>query len=171
MPRLRLSEGLRDRLKEPLGELIHGPPESSIARLREIIGSNKPSKTICVGDFVSRLLVESSFPVDLFIVDNKTMRQETEGFQPKTNYIVRTVNPAGTIEMAAWAAVGEALKKPHSVLMVEGEEDLLTLAAVVLAPLNSLVIYGQPDVGMVAVRADKAKKSETEAIVAQMEQE
>jgi uncharacterized protein (UPF0218 family) len=132
---------------------------------------SKPSKTICVGDFVSRLLAESSIPVDLFIVDSRTMRQRAEDFQPKASNIIRTTNPAGTIEMAAWAAVSEALKKPHSLVMVEGEEDLLTLAVVVLAPLNSLVVYGQPDEGMVAVRVDRTKKTEIEAVVAQMKQE
>jgi uncharacterized protein (UPF0218 family) len=166
--RLRLPETARARLKTPLGELIQGPPENSITRLKQILKSEKISKIICVGDFVSRLLVESSVPVDLAIVDNKMMREDAETFQSDCEYVFRVVNPAGTLEMAAWAAVREALEKPRSVLVVDGEEDLLALAAIALAPHNSLVLYGQPREGMIAVRTDEAKKLEIESIIAQM---
>ena len=171
MPRLRLPDNLRVKLKEPLGELIPGPPERSIVRLKEILKSEKVSKIICIGDFVSSVLFESSIPVDLSIVDNKTMRQETDRPQIDTENIFRAVNLSGTLGMAAWTAICEALKKPHSQLVVEGEEDLLTLPAIVLAPPRSLILYGQPSEGMVAVRNDKAKKSEIESIIAQMIEE
>lgn len=168
MPRLRLPENLRARLKEPLGELIPGPSERSVRRLRQILDSEKISKIVCVGDFVSRLLSELSIEFDLAIVDNKVMRQETGGHSIKSERVFRVVNPAGTLEVSAWAAIGEALKRPHSLLVVDGEEDLLTLPAIMLAPHGSLVLYGQPREGMIAVRVDKSKKSEIESIVNEM---
>jgi len=166
--RLRLPEDLRSRLKAPIGELISGPPNSSVIHLKQIIKSMKPSKIICVGDFVSKLLAESSIPIDLIVIDNRVMRQEIESLQVKAENIFRASNPAGTIQMAAWAALSEALKKPDSILIVKGEEDLLTLAAIALAPQDALVVYGQPSEGMVAVRVDRAKKSEVASIVSQM---
>jgi len=49
--------------------------------------------------------------------------------------------------------------------MVEGKEDILTLVAVVLAPLGSLVAYGQPDRGIVIVVVSDVEKSLAEQII------
>ena len=53
-------------------------------------------------------------------------------------------------------------------MLVEGEEDLLTLVAVLKAPENSLVVYGQPHEGVVAVKVDKAIKEGIRKIIAAM---
>jgi hypothetical protein len=45
--------------------------------------------------------------------------------------------------------------------MIDGEEDLLALVAVLYAPEKSLVVYGQPNEGMVVVEVTKEKKTET----------
>jgi len=169
--RLRLPRDLRDRLKAPIGELIPGPPKSSVTRLRQIIRSMKPSKIVCVGDFVSKLLLDSSIPVDLIVIDNRSMRQKTKKLQIKSERMFWVSNPAGTIEMAAWAALSEALAKQDSMLVVKGEEDLLTLPVIALAPRRALVVYGQPCEGMVAVRVDAPKKSEVASLVSQMTRE
>ena len=168
MPRLRLPENLRARLKEPLGELIPGPPERSVKRLRQILGSEKISKIVCVGDFVSRLLSESSIEFDLAIVDNKVMRLETGGQSIKSERVFHVVNPAGTLEVSAWAAIGEALKRPHSLLVVDGEEDLLTLVAMTVAPQGSLVIYGQPGEGLVIVEVDETARKKARSFLDRM---
>ena len=162
---------LRDRLKSPIGELIPGPPKSSITRLRQIIKSMKPSKVVCVGDFVSKLLLSSSIPVDLIVIDNRSMRQRTKDLGIKSERTFWVSNPAGTIEMAAWAALSEALAERDSMLIVNGEEDLLTLPVIALAPRHSLVVYGQPCEGMVAVRVDAPKKSEVASLISQMTRE
>lgn len=39
-------------------------------------------------------------------------------------------------------------------MIVDGEEDLLTLVAMAVAPLGSFVIYGQPREGVVLVEVD-----------------
>jgi len=166
-----LPRDLREKLKSPIGELIPGPPESSITRLRRIIRSTKPSKIVCVGDFVSKLLLSSSIPVDLIVIDDRSMRQRTKNLRIECERIFRVSNPAGTIEMAAWAALSEALAERDSVLIVNGEEDLLTLPVIVLAPRHSLVVYGQPCEGMVAVRVDAPKKSEVTSLISQMTRE
>ncbi len=54
-------------------------------------------------------------------------------------------------------------------ILVAGEEDLLTLAAVWLAPLGSLVVYGQPHQGVVTVEVTAQKKREAEKIFGLME--
>jgi len=168
LPRLRLPENLRARLKEPLGELIPGPSERSIKRLRQILDSEKIAKIVCVGDFVSKLLSDSSIEFDLAIVDNKVMRRETGGHSIQSERVFNAVNPAGTLEVSAWTAIGEALKAQRALVVVDGEEDLLTLPVIMLAPCGSLVLYGQPHEGMIAVRVDRSKKSEIESLINEM---
>ena len=42
--------------------------------------------------------------------------------------------------------------------MVDGEEDLLALVAVLYAPQNSFVVYGQPHCGIVFVKVTSRRK-------------
>jgi uncharacterized protein (UPF0218 family) len=51
---------------------------------------------------------------------------------------------------------------------VDGEEDLLTLIAVLNAPEKSLVVYGQPYEGIVVVKVTAKKKAEAMEILKAM---
>ncbi|MCW4027273.1 MAG: GTP-dependent dephospho-CoA kinase family protein, partial [Candidatus Bathyarchaeota archaeon] len=67
--------------------------------------------------------------------------------------------------------VGEAIRFDGRVkVLVEGEEDLLTLVAVLSAPLGSLVVYGQPRTGIVGVGVTEAAKRKFRGIVERMEE-
>ncbi len=52
----------------------------------------------------------------------------------------------------------EADKHVH--IIVDGEEDLLTLIAVLVRARRSLVVYGQPHEGIVVVKVTSEKKAE-----------
>jgi len=54
--------------------------------------------------------------------------------------------------------------------LVEGEEDLLTIVAVLCAPENSLVVYGQPHEGIVVVKVTEKTRETMRHIVDAMEQ-
>jgi len=54
---------------------------------------------------------------------------------------------------------------------VEGEEDLLTLPVIVLAPESTAVIYGQPMEGLVIVEVTSHKKDWALAVLRQMDSE
>ncbi len=54
-------------------------------------------------------------------------------------------------------------------MVVDGEEDLLTLVAVLCAPENSLVVYGQPHEGIVVVKVTEKTKRKIRRIVEAME--
>jgi uncharacterized protein (UPF0218 family) len=54
--------------------------------------------------------------------------------------------------------------------MIDGEEDLLTLVAVLSAPEDTLVVYGQPHIGIVAVKATEETKEKMHRIVDAMEE-
>jgi uncharacterized protein (UPF0218 family) len=79
-------------------------------------------------------------------------------------------NPAGTLTPLTWVATAEALhRKDPTLIMVEGEEDLLTLVAVLEAPENALVAYGLPNEGVVVVKVDSTAKQKAGLIIEAME--
>ena len=70
-----------------------------------------------------------------------------------------SINPQGTITKEAISAIKDALEKnEHTHIVIDGEEDLLTLIAVYYAPENSFVVYGQPYSGIVVVKVTQQKK-------------
>ena len=50
-------------------------------------------------------------------------------------------------------------------IKVKGEEDLLALPAILLAPLHSIMLYGQMDMGIVMVEVTEEKKKEVMEIL------
>jgi uncharacterized protein (UPF0218 family) len=54
--------------------------------------------------------------------------------------------------------------------MVDGEEDLLALVAVLSAPEDALVVYGQPHVGIVVVKVTEETREKMRHIVDAMEE-
>ena len=50
-------------------------------------------------------------------------------------------------------------------LVVNGEEDLLTLPAILFAPLNSLVLYGHWQYGIIVVEVDEKIKEKVRKIL------
>ena len=109
---------------------------------------------IFVGDAVSRNATARDLRRDVVIIDNKEMRVQTKPLDASTGRTFRVRNEPGTISSNAWAAVDEAVETGNAVVIVDGEEDLLTLVAMAVAPLGSFVIYGQPDEGVVLVEVD-----------------
>jgi len=160
---------LRKKLKAPLGLLVKGSFEETIKELKKIVGKEKPPKIIAVGDVVSSNLMKHGIYPQVFIVDNRVMRESITPIWMNANETILVKNPAGTLTKEAMEGVQEALNREYPVkVMVDGEEDLLTLVAVAHAPENSLVVYGQPHEGVVAVATTKEKKDEVRRIIKAM---
>ncbi len=80
-------------------------------------------------------------------------------------------NPPGTLTEEAWTVTRNALSgKGRTKVLVDGEEDLLTLVAVLCAPENSFVVYGQPHEGIVVVKVTEKTREKMQRIVDAMEQ-
>jgi uncharacterized protein (UPF0218 family) len=139
-------------------------------RLKQLIQKQNPPKIISVGDFVSKNIVEHSVPVDIIIVDNKIVRKKITPVRVAAQTILHVKNPAGALSPKAWDVLEEALKqKQLTKVLVDGEEDLITLVAMTLAPENTLVVYGQPGEGLVAVPVNKETRGKAQAIVDAMQ--
>jgi uncharacterized protein (UPF0218 family) len=161
---------LRRRLKKPLGELIRGSFSETMDRVKVLIEEENPPCVISVGDVVSKNLVENHIHPRLLIVDNRVMRFNIEPAKLEADIEKHVKNPPGTITFEALNAIQEALKTNSRVkIVVDGEEDLLTLAAIQYAPTNSIIVYGQPHEGVVAVKATEQKKAEVGEILKAMQ--
>lgn len=166
---LVLTEPQRRLLKKPLGELVKGTPAECSRKLKEAAEKERPPRLILVGDSVSRNAIQIGIEPDVIVIDNMEKRERVQEFRYRAEDVFRVENAAGTINSRAWEVVEEAVRRGNSVISVEGEEDLLTLVAILSSPEKSIVAYGQPDEGIVLVSVSSEKKAEVRNIVAQMD--
>jgi uncharacterized protein (UPF0218 family) len=129
----------------------------------------KPPCVVSVGDVVSINMHASGIHPQLTVIDYISLRDQAIPKQAPVEKTVNVKNPQGTITDEAIFAIKTALEaNVHTHVVVEGEEDLLTLIAVLYAPENSFVIYGQPYMGIVVVKATSEKKAEVKAFLKEM---
>jgi len=168
----RLTDLQRVEGKSPLGLLIEGSFDETVEKLMKLIEKEKPSMIISVGDAVSESLVRKGVFPDVFIVDNRVMRKSVASFLAKADETRYVKNPPGMLTEDALRLIQEVLKekKQRIKIVVDGEEDLLTLPAVLYAPENSLVVYGQPRRGIVVVKVTKQKRERVCQVIEVMEQ-
>ena len=160
---------LRTKFKEPFGILIQGSFDKTMVKMKELVDKEKPPRTISVGDVVSRNLHEHNIHPQLTIVDTKFLRNHNMPEKVSVEKTVHVNNPKGTITEEAIFAIKEALEKnEHTHIVVDGEEDLLTLIAVLYAPENSFVVYGQPYSGIVVVEVTSEKKAQAKEFLKAM---
>jgi len=167
----RLTRLQRKEGKSPLGLLIEGSFDETIEKLMKLIENEKPSMIISVGDVVSESMIKKGVFPNVFIVDNKVMRKPVSPFLAEVDRTRYVKNPPGTLTNEALREIQEILKgRQHRIkIVVDGEEDLLTLPAVLYAPENSFVVYGQPRKGIVVVRVTKEKKERVRQVIEGME--
>jgi uncharacterized protein (UPF0218 family) len=140
-------------------------------KLKVLVQRSKPSKLTTVGDVVSRETLTAGIHVNLRIVDQMTLRKRISPVEIKAERTYKVRNPAGVVTREAWEAIKEALREEEALILVDGEEDLLAIPAVLESPDNALVVYGQPSEGLVVVTTSLEKKSEVRKIVNRMTEE
>ena len=172
---LKLTKELRTILGKPLGLLIEETPERAVQIAKSNIQTIKPPKIICVGDIVSRNLLKAGIKVDIFIIDGKTLRSEKEVLGFSGEEIIQINNPQGFIMKRVWEVLEKALNSDKQIqINVSGEEDLIGLPAVLLAPINSLIFYGQPPIfgpsGLVMIQVTEEKRKEFQGYINMMKE-
>jgi uncharacterized protein (UPF0218 family) len=162
-----LTLSLRRKLKKPLGRLFPSVDVRGDEFLALVTGS---SLVITVGDRVTETLQETTGrSPDVFVVDGMERRKAREIPRVAHCATVKAENPAGRITKGAMTAIKRAFagEKPVMVL-IDGEEDLLTIPAVIEAPVGAVVFYGQPTEGVVAVEVDERSKERARQFLLQM---
>ena len=163
---------VESKLKEPFGELIEGPEEDiSVAALEaisRIVESTKFSgPLIAVGDVTVLAFQNSGRPADIAVVDGQTKREEWRGskdidFSLYDN-LLECNSPAGSLTRSLLKSCECSIsswmqKEESSIIRVVGEEDLSPLLLHPLAPIGSVVLYGQPGRGLVIRWCDEESK-------------
>jgi cytidyltransferase-like protein len=144
-----LPANLRKALQQPIGTIVTTENELKRTLKNHIITT--------IGDIVSQTVLKAGYTPVLSVIDYHTRRHPIERQTlPKILQTPdRTINnPHGTINKQFAKTYREALRRNETktyVIAISGEEDLLALPALLLAPIDSLVIYGQYKVGMVVV--------------------
>lgn len=155
----RLPEHLRIRLKRPFGTLY--PTLESVLP----IIADRPVYT--VGDVVTHRLLRLGIIPAVAIIDGMSMRSPC-GKRPHSYApLIHTRNPAGTITHELIEAIGNALKETPAIIFVEGEEDLAVIPLIIAAPEGGVVLYGQPEEGVVLRLIDGRAKEEAASILSQ----
>jgi GTP-dependent dephospho-CoA kinase len=162
----RLPEEMRAKLASPLGR-VYSAEETSGDEFASL--TRQSMMVITVGDRVTQTLGELGRTPEVQVVDGVERRSKRD--PPKLPYrrLIRVKNPAGTLTLEAIEGVRKAFEGPKPVrILVDGEEDLIAMLAVAMAPISSMVFYGQPGVGVVGVKVNAMSKSRNRALLAQM---
>ncbi|MFP4654778.1 MAG: GTP-dependent dephospho-CoA kinase family protein [Methanohalobium sp.] len=163
---IELPENLRPMLRKYFGAVFQGTGKDTIKKMEQQLKT--PTKLISVGDVTTFHLLESDIIPDIYIIDNRTNRKPTPDRVEKNHRFTQVTvdNPAGTITEDLVNKIENALlSKNHVRIFVNGEEDLAALPAILMAPINSIVLYGQPGEGVVLVEITKSKKEEVKDLL------
>ena len=106
----------------------------------------------------------------LQIIDSQEKRVKRD--PPSEENITTNIscdNPAGKIDPQSIIVIKNAFKsEPPVRVTVNGEEDLLVIPVCIHAPENSVVMYGQPNEGLVIVQIDDKIRKKTQLILDSM---
>lgn len=161
---MRLPENLRKQLKTPLGTLL---PNEQVNRNN--IQKYLTDKTflITVGDATTENILNFDIIPSLQIIDNQEKREKRKNLHVKgANTVLSCKNPAGEITKESITTIKKGFdSKPPIRITVDGEEDLLVIPACIFAPSNAVVMYGQPDEGLVIVKINTAIRDKAQKIL------
>jgi GTP-dependent dephospho-CoA kinase len=162
-----LTPYLRRKLKKPLGRLFRSVDVRGDEFLALASGA---SLVIAVGDRVTETLQETTGrPPDVFVIDGRERRAPREIPRVAHGSTLRAKNPAGCVTRSARSAIRRAFSSEKPVMvLIDGEEDLLAIPAVIEAPLGAVVFYGQPLEGVVAVEVDEISKENARGLLRRM---
>lgn len=164
---MKLPEKLRNELKIPLGQLL---PDNQVT-IENISKFIKPNSfLITVGDATTERMISIGIIPSLQIIDSQEQRVNRKA--PSDENIATKLsckNPAGEISQESISNIKKAFSsKPPVRISVNGEEDLLVIPVCIFAPENSIVMYGQPNEGLVIVNINDKIRNKTQLLLDSM---
>ncbi len=156
--RLIMPETLRPQLQLPLGQVLTG------SEIISSLAAHRQQLLIAVGDVAAKTLLDAGVRPTLAIIDGKVGRKpfyetlKMLQLQKVKPFSLKPVKSGpGYISGEAIRALQAILERQgklffsqhlkaitHHVIIIDGEEDLLVLPAVIHAPLGTVIYYGQP---------------------------
>lgn len=155
---LALKEEARELVAEIKGRIVE-PQEIPAAPI------------VAIGDRVTLSLRRSGRRPEIAIVDLRERRSvEASAIYELEGYLLlSSENPPGRITVGSWDMVRLSLELASKgfrvALVIKGEEDLLGFPVAIMAPDGWLMIYGQPDVGMILVEVNESVKMRAKGLL------
>lgn len=153
---------LRARLKAPIGKLYRNEEVT-----RELAHDwFVSSLTVCIGDRTVERMDELGLSPNLEIIDMKEQRVARSAPNlSKNRATFYAINEPGTISIQSLDTLNNCLEQlvddneARIRIVINGEEDLLVLPVVAFFPEGSIVLYGQPNEGLVRVNVEESSES------------
>jgi len=164
---LQLPDDLRDQLKNPLGNLIKNNDLNKENIIKKI---SVESIIITVGDRTTENILQLGLKPQIQIIDCLEKRnQRTAPIDDTVNTKLSCRNPPGEITEESIQVIKKAFSsEPPVRIVVDGEEDLLVMPVCISAPENSVVMYGQPNEGLVIVQITPKIRAKVQKILDSM---
>lgn len=162
---MHLPENLRNDLKKPLGILIKN---SDISK-ENILKNIDDSLIISVGDATTEKMIRYGIIPSIQIVDGLEKRAKREFPAGDVKTTLYCINPPAEITRESIDVIKKAFYSLKPVrIVVKGEEDLMVLPVSVFAPDDSVVLYGQPNEGLVIVKINSVIRNKAQLIMNSM---
>ena len=164
---MQLSDDLRDQLKTPLGNLISDNDPNKENILKKI---SAESVIITVGDKTTENMLQLGLKPQIQIIDGLEKRNQCiVPIDDTINTKLSCRNPPGEITEESIQIIKKAFSsEPPVRIVVDGEEDLLVVPVCIFAPENSIVMYGQPNEGLVIVQITPKIRAKVQKILDSM---
>ena len=161
---MQLPDDLRDQLKNPLGNLISDNDPNKENIIKKI---SAESTIITVGDRTTENMLQLGLKPQVQIIDGLEKRNQRIVLTDDTvNTNLSCKNPPGEITEESIQVIQKAFScEPPVRITVDGEEDLLVIPVCIHAPENSIVMYGQPNEGLVIIRVTPEIKAKVQKIL------
>ncbi|MEM0438039.1 MAG: DUF359 domain-containing protein [Candidatus Micrarchaeia archaeon] len=164
-----LPEILRDEMRRALGRVMEIDDAVELAQSAEGF--------LCVGDVCASEMIAAGLQPHVSVYDRRTMRsaadkETVETIESAYNICYSVKNPPSTITDEAALAVKLAISAPKpSRILIDGEEDLLALVAIIECPEGWVVFYGMPGEGIAAAEVNAALRRKAKALLNKMARE
>ena len=165
---MKLPISLREQLKIPMGVLL---PEKYAIKQNIAKYVSEDSLLITVGDRTTEKMIQFGFSVFLQIIDGQEKREKREAPNNKLKLTELVCNnPPGEItEQSIDLIIKSFSLEPPIRMTVVGEEDLLVIPVCIHAPEHSVVMYGQPNEGLVIVPITPEIRNKAQRLLDSME--
>jgi uncharacterized protein (UPF0218 family) len=161
---LKLPENFREQLKIPLGDLIK---EENVNKKNILSKIGSESLVITVGDRTTENMINLGIMPQIQIIDG--LEKRNKRLVPKDDTINTNLsckNPPSEITDESTQVIQKAFSYKLPVrIIVNGEEDLLVLPVCIFAPENSVVMYGQPNEGLVIIHITPEIRAKVQKIL------
>ena len=154
-------------MKIPLGTLL---PENQTQKdeIQKYLSEN--SYLITVGDRTTEKMIDFGLIPSLQIIDGQEKREKRVPPKLENATELTVDNPAAEITSQSIAIIKKAFTMQSPVrIFVNGEEDLLVLPVCTHAPDNAVVMYGQPNEGLVIVTITTEIRNKAQSLLDLME--